>query len=159
AKISGIHVFGFNVLDIEKEYKRKNQSSYFKLFNTLGESIKEKHFCAFSTYLSEAFQNKIPNFFNSIDQPILQEIRFHIQDKDYLAKFNNKKNSCLNAFVKAIDQGPIFQDAYQDLATLQPELLQDHNNISLIITNEISHINNQEIKEEILHYIGKASYR
>ncbi|CAG8851598.1 36381_t:CDS:1, partial [Racocetra persica] len=94
-----------------------------------------------------------------------------------------KKTSSFDVFVKVIDQDPISRDVYQKLAALQPELPRDHNisdarknindemnkqvpinilnaeNISFTTTNEIPHINNQEIEEEILKYIGKAGYR
>ncbi|CAG8801630.1 16841_t:CDS:2, partial [Cetraspora pellucida] len=42
-KLSEIHVFGLNVIDMEKEYEKKNQSHLFKLFNTLSKFIKEKY--------------------------------------------------------------------------------------------------------------------
>ncbi|RIB20680.1 hypothetical protein C2G38_2303217 [Gigaspora rosea] len=183
ARISGVHVFCLNILDIEKERERKHRSSSFRPFNTLSESMKTNRSRAFSVQLDKAFKNEVPNFFNSVARPVLQEIQFCVQDKDYLAKYNKEKTSSFDAFVKVIDQGPISQDAYRKLAVLQPELPRDHNisdarknineemnkqapinilnaeNISLTTTNEIPHINNQEIEEDILKYIGKAGYR
>ncbi|CAG8675590.1 35389_t:CDS:1, partial [Racocetra persica] len=47
--------------------------------------------------------------------------------KDYLANYYNKENDSFDIFVKAIDQGPISQNAYRNLAALQPELPWDHN--------------------------------
>ncbi|CAG8855241.1 23482_t:CDS:2, partial [Gigaspora margarita] len=104
ARISGVHVFCLNILDIEKEHERKHRSSSFRLFNTLSESMKTKRSCAFSVQLDKAFKNE-----------------------DYLANYNKEKTSSFDAFVKVIDQGPISQDAYRKLATLQPELPRDHN--------------------------------
>ncbi|CAG8815210.1 527_t:CDS:1, partial [Racocetra fulgida] len=172
-RISGVHVFCLNIPDIERERERKNQSSSFRPFNTLSESMKIKRSHAFSIQLGEAFKNEIPNFFNSIDRPVLQEVRFHVQDKDYLANYHNKeKTNSFDAFVKVIDQGQISRDAYRKLAALQPELPQDHNisgtrkkineemdkkvpinivnvkNVPLVTTNEVLHINDQEIEEE-----------
>jgi len=176
-------VFCLNILDIKKERERKHRSSSFRPFNTLSESMRTKRSRAFSVQLDKAFKNEVPNFFNSVDRPVLQEIRFCVQDKDYLANYNKEKPSSFDAFVKVIDQGPISRDAYRKLAALQPELPRDHNisdarknineemnkqvpinilnaeNVSFTTTNEIPHINNQEIEEEILKYIGKAGYR
>ncbi|CAG8848403.1 18971_t:CDS:2, partial [Gigaspora margarita] len=167
----------------KKERERKHRSSSFRPFNTLSKSMKTKRSRAFSVQLDKAFKNEVSNFFNPIDRPVLQEIRFCVQDKDYLANYNKKKTSSFDAFIKVIDQGPISQDAYRKLAALQPELPRDHNisnarknineemikqvpinilnakNIPFTTTNEIPHINNQKIEEEILKYIGKAEYR
>ncbi|CAG8681492.1 8224_t:CDS:2, partial [Racocetra fulgida] len=171
-----------NYLWVQRE--RKNWSSSFRPFNTLSESMKTKCSRAFSIQLGEAFKNEIPNFFNSIDQPVLQEVRFHVQDKDYLANYHNKeKTNSFDTFVKVIDQDQISRNAYQKLAVLQPELPRDHNisgirkkinekmdekvpinivnvkNVPLVTTNEVPHINDQEIEEEMFKYIGKAGYR
>ncbi|PKK63604.1 hypothetical protein RhiirC2_788674 [Rhizophagus irregularis] len=95
-----------------------------------------------------------------------------------------KKNQCIDAFTKVIDQGPIFRDAYQNLAALQPELPRDcvilnarkrinekmsqkipisilnikHTPFALTI-NEAPDIEDQKIVKEVLQYIGKAGYR
>ncbi|CAG8819978.1 20027_t:CDS:1, partial [Cetraspora pellucida] len=117
AKLSGIHVFGLNATDVEQECERKNErSNSFKPFNTLSESMKTKRSCRFFIQISEAFENEIPKFYNSFDQPVLQEVRFHIQNKNYLAYYQNKdqekENHSLDAFLKVIDQGPISRNAY-----------------------------------------------
>ncbi|CAG8836265.1 29190_t:CDS:2, partial [Gigaspora margarita] len=117
-RISGIHVFCLNILDIEKEHERKHRSSSFRPFNTLSESMKTKRFRAFSVQLDKAFKNEVPNFFNP------------------------KKTSSFDAFVKVIDQGPISRDAYRKLAALQPELPRDHN-----ISNARKNINEKMNKQ------------
>ncbi|CAG8726503.1 1959_t:CDS:2 [Cetraspora pellucida] len=127
ARISGVHVFGLNILDIERE--------------------------------REAFKNEVPNFFNSINRPVLQEIRFYVQDKDYLANYHNKeKTSSFDAFVKVIDQDTR-KKINEEMNEKVPINILSAKNVSLITTNEIPHINDQEIEKEILKYIGKAGYR
>src|SRR6266487_3311324 len=75
------------------------------------------------------FKNEIPNFYDLSDQPVLQEIRFNVQNKNYLADYRDKneekENQRIDAFTKVIDQGPISREAYRNLAALQPELPRD----------------------------------
>ncbi|CAG8491019.1 28892_t:CDS:1, partial [Dentiscutata erythropus] len=81
-QLLGVHVFGLNAIDVEKERERKNQSHPFKLFNTLCKSMKEKHSHAFSKQIGIAFKNEIHKFYNPMNQPILQELRFNVQEKN-----------------------------------------------------------------------------
>ncbi|CAG8605411.1 16371_t:CDS:2 [Racocetra fulgida] len=112
AKISGIHVFGLNVKDVVQEREKKRKFCSFKPFDKLGESMKTKRFHLFSVQLGIAFENEILKFYNPIDKPILQEIRFNVQNKKYLADYSDgntkkKEKQQLDAFVKVIDKGPI----------------------------------------------------
>ncbi|RHZ88086.1 hypothetical protein Glove_26g124 [Diversispora epigaea] len=137
--------------------------------------------------LNRAFEKEISGFYNPIDQPILQEIYFNVQDKNYYAKYNNKnkenENERINAFTKVIDKGPISREAYRNLTTLQPELPRDRTiyknrkkiniemnqkipifiidikNTSFTSTNETIDIEDPEIIEEVLQSIDKAGYR
>ena len=114
-------------------------------------------------------------------------MRFNVQDKNFLVDYQDrdeeKENQLIDAFTKVIDQGPISRDAYRNLAALQPELSRDHHildarkrineemnqkipisilnviNPTLITINENSDIEDQEIIDEVLKYIGKAGYR
>ncbi|CAG8574635.1 14373_t:CDS:2, partial [Racocetra fulgida] len=164
---------------IQVQCERKNRSS-FRPFNALSESMKMKHSRAFSIQLDEVFKNEVSNFFNSNDKPVLQQVRFHVQDKDYLTNYHNKENDFLDAFVKAVDQGSISQNAYRNLAALQPELPRDHNisdarkklnkkmnekisiiilnikDVSLMTTNQIPHINNPDIENEIYEMLQQV---
>ncbi|CAG8813222.1 7549_t:CDS:2, partial [Dentiscutata erythropus] len=187
AQLSGVHVFGLNTIDVEKERERKNQSHPFKPFNILGKSMKEKHSHIFSKQIGIAFKNEIHKFYNPIDQPILQELRFNVQEKNYIVDYRNrnrdKKNNHIEAVTKIVDQGLISQKSYRNLAAIQHELLRDYDvsnarkkindemnqkvpvsilniaNISLITTNELPDITDQEIEEEMMRYIGNAGYR
>ncbi|CAG8641966.1 27921_t:CDS:2 [Dentiscutata erythropus] len=125
--ISGIHIFGLNVTDVDRECnKKKRRSLSFKPFNELSESMKTKRSCAFSLYMGKSFDYEVPKFFNSLDNPNLQEIKFNIQDKNYVINYNkyDKENDdrSLDPFLKVIDQGPISHHAYRKLAVIQPEL-------------------------------------
>ena len=128
-KLSETHVFGLNDKDVEQEHERKNWSYSFKPFNTLSESMKTKWSRAFSMRMDVTFKNEIPNFYDLSDQPVLQEIRFNVQNKNYLADYRDKneekENQRIDAFTKVIDQGPISREAYRNLAALQPELPRD----------------------------------
>ncbi|CAG8754853.1 10931_t:CDS:2, partial [Racocetra fulgida] len=188
AKVSGVHVFGLNATNVEKEREKKIHSHSFKPFHMLSESMKTKRFHAFSTQVDTAFKNVIPKFYNLIDQPALQELRFNVQEKDYVVSFHKnreKNNQHTEAITKIIDQSPISRDVYRKLAALQYELPHDHAILStrkkineemsqqipisilnitdipltFIAINESSDINDPEIEEEMLKYIGKAGYR
>jgi len=181
-------VFGLNAIDVEKEREKKNHSHSFKPFHMLSESMKTKRSRAFSTQVGTAFKNVIPKFYNPVDQPALQELRFNVQEKDYVVSFHKnreKNNQHTEAITKIIDQSSISRDAYRKLAALQYELPRDHAILStrkkingemsqqipililnitdipltFIATNESSDINDPEIEEEMLKYIGKAGYR
>ncbi|RIB18223.1 hypothetical protein C2G38_2185215 [Gigaspora rosea] len=94
ATIFRIHVFGFNAMDMERERNRKKKLSLsLKPFNSLSESMKTKRSRAFSVHLGKTFDSKVPKFFNLLDQPTLQEIKFNIQDKNYVIDYNNDKEN------------------------------------------------------------------
>ncbi|RIB07706.1 hypothetical protein C2G38_2213620 [Gigaspora rosea] len=187
AQLSGVHVFGLNEIDVEQEREKKNRSHPFRPFNTLGKSMKEKRSRAFSKQIGIAFKNEIHKFYNPMDQPILQELRFNVQEKNYVVDYHNRnrdeKNIHIEAVTEIVDQGPISRKSYRNLAAIQYELPRDHDvsdtrkkineemnqkvsvsvlniaNISLITTNEPPDINDQEIEEEMMRYIGNAGYR
>ncbi|RIB00569.1 hypothetical protein C2G38_2233817 [Gigaspora rosea] len=136
---------------------------------------------------SKTFDYEVPKFFNSLDKPDLQEIKFNIQDKNYVIDYNkyDKENNdrSLDPFLEVIDRGPISHYAYRKLAAIQPELPQAYEildtgkrinqemstNIPIFILNienisfKTSNVNedtsNQEVEEEVLKYIRKACYR
>lgn len=149
--------------------------------------MKTKRSRAFSIQVNKDFRDEVSNFYNSVDQPVLQEIRFNVQDRNYLVDYydkdEEKENQLVDAFTKVVDQGPISRDAYRNLAALQPELPRDHHilnarkrineemnqkvpisilnikNPVLTTINETPDIEDQEIVDEVLKYIGKAGYR
>ena len=51
ARLSGIHVFGLNIQELERKCERKHKSSLLKSFNKLGNSMKTKRAYAFSECL------------------------------------------------------------------------------------------------------------
>ncbi|CAG8600876.1 6082_t:CDS:2 [Cetraspora pellucida] len=188
AKLSGVHVFGLNAIDVEREREKKKRSHSLKPFAMLSESMKTKRSRAFSMHVGTVFNNETPKFYNPVDQPVLQELRFNVQNKGYVVNFHQnieKNNQHIEAITKIIDQSPISRDAYRNLAALQYELPRDHMilnarkkinkemsqqipisilnitdiPIPLIATNEPSDIDNQEVEEEMHKYIGKAGYR
>ncbi|CAG8856522.1 3908_t:CDS:2, partial [Gigaspora margarita] len=81
----------------------------------------------------------------------LQEIRFCVQNKDYLANYNKEKTNHNISDARKNINGKINKQV--------PFNILNAKNISFTTTNEIPHINNQEIEEEILKYIKKARYR
>ncbi|RIB17717.1 hypothetical protein C2G38_2186582 [Gigaspora rosea] len=187
ARISRIHVFGLNAMDVEQERERKKKEKrlrFLKPFSMLSESMKTKRSRAFSLHLGKTFENESFKFYNPNDQPILQEICFNIQDKNYLVNYcKEKEDQYINAFVKVIDQNLISRDAYRELSALEPDLPREHNisdakkrinkemnekilifildikNVSITATNEVSHIDDEEVEKEMLKYVGKAGYR
>ncbi|RIB12529.1 hypothetical protein C2G38_2200402 [Gigaspora rosea] len=98
ARISGIHAFGLNAIDVEqeRECKRKeNRPCSLKPFSVLCESMKTKCSHSFSLHIS----------------------------KNYLVDYcKEKEDQNINAFVYVIDQNLISQDAYRDLSALEPDL-------------------------------------
>ncbi|RIB02903.1 hypothetical protein C2G38_2049701 [Gigaspora rosea] len=174
-------------MDVEQERERKKKEKRLrslKPFSMLSESIKTKNSRAFSLHLGKTFENESFKFYNPNDQPILQEIRFNVQDKNYLVNYCKEKvGQYINAFVKVIDQNLISRDAYRELSALEPDLPREHNisdakkrineemnekipifildikNVSITATNKVSHIDDEEVEKEMLKYIGKAGYR
>ncbi|CAG8503837.1 608_t:CDS:2 [Scutellospora calospora] len=143
--------------------------------------MKTKQVCVFSTQIGKAFNSEVLKFYNIIDQLVLQEVRFNVLGKNYLADYrkrdSEKENQSFDLFTKVIDKGPISQDAFRYLAALQPELLREYNiantrkrineemskKVSIFILDidkppDIDIDINQEF-EEVLKYIGKADYR
>jgi len=142
----------------------------------------------FNEHLAFNFTNTSVKYFHPDDCPILQKICFTVQDKNFQANFGiqnkEKENQRNEAFTKVIDQGPIARDSYQNLTALQPELPREttiyktkkrineemSNAIPILILNISNEqsltpihknpdINDPEIIEEVLKYIGKAGYR
>ena len=88
--------------------------------------MKTKRVHMFNDQLAINFTNTAAKYFHPNDCPILQEVRFSVQDKNFQASFGiqskEKENQRNEAFTKVIDQGPIARDSYRNLAALQPEL-------------------------------------
>src|SRR5688572_24686083 len=150
--------------------------------------MRSKRVYAFSEQLATNFTNIAVKHFHPDDHPILQEICFTVQDKNFQSNFGiqnkRKENQRNEAFTRVIDQGPIARDSYRNLAALQPELprettiyktkkrINEEMNHAIPISilnvsdqsfltpiNESSDINDLEVIEEVLKYIGKAGYR
>ncbi|GES91519.1 hypothetical protein GLOIN_2v1778530 [Rhizophagus clarus] len=189
ARLSGVHVFGLNLQELEKERERKQNSRLLKPFNKLSNSMKTKRVHAFSEHLTVDFKNTAISCFHPNDHLDLQEIRFTVQEKTFKANFgiqNMEKESQRNeSFIKVIDQGPISRNSYQKLTALQSELPcesaiyktkkkineQMNQAIPILILNisgqqssvsineDSNTINDSEVIEEVLKYIRKAGYR
>ncbi|CAG8665486.1 217_t:CDS:2 [Cetraspora pellucida] len=111
--------------------------------------------------VSEVFDNQVSKFFNLLDQLVLQEVKFNVQDKNFVIDYNDdyKENSDNNRFLvlflKVIEQGPISYHAYQisikiSIFTLNIEnMALETSNIDVDIDNS-----DQEIEEEVLKYIN-----
>ena len=74
------------------------------------------------------FTNISKQYYNPVDQPLLEEIKFSVKEHKFKVKTNENienveaqrhKNK---AMVMAIDKGPISRDAYRNLATIEDEL-------------------------------------
>ena len=119
-------MFCLNSQELERERERKHRSHNLKPFNKLGDSMKTKRAYMFSEHLAVNFTNTAVKYFHPNDCPILQEISFTVQDKNFQANFGiqnkEKENQRNEAFTRVIDQGPIARDSYRNLAALQPEL-------------------------------------
>jgi len=150
--------------------------------------MKTKRVYTFSEHLAVNFTNTSVKHFHPDDCPMLQKICFTVQDKNFQSNFGiqdkEKENQRNEAFTRVIDQGPIARDSYRNLAALQPELprettiyktkkrineemnyaipisiLNISNQLSITPINESQDINDLEIVEEMLKYVGKAGYR
>lgn len=115
-------------MDVQKERERKQrQPRSLKPFNTLSDSMKTKRSRAFSLQIGKDFDNEVSNFYNLLDQPVLQEVKFNVQDKKYVVNYHSEEDGYLDPFIKVIDQGSISQNAYRKLAAIQPELPREYN--------------------------------
>uniref|UniRef100_U9T615 Uncharacterized protein n=1 Tax=Rhizophagus irregularis (strain DAOM 181602 / DAOM 197198 / MUCL 43194) TaxID=747089 RepID=U9T615_RHIID len=156
ANLSGIHVFGLNATDVEKEREKKNHSHSFKPFNMLSESMKTKRSRSFSIHMDTIFQNETLNFYNSSNQPVLQEIRFNVQNKNYLANYSALQPELPRDCVILNARKRINEEMSQKI----PISILNIKHTPLASTiNEAPDIEDQEIVEEVLQYIGKAGYR
>jgi hypothetical protein len=173
---------------LEQEREKKHRSRVLKPFNRLSNSMKTKRVHMFNNQLAINFTNTAAKYFHPDDCLLLQEVHFSVQDKNFQASFGiqskEKENQRNEAFTKVIDQGPIARDSYRNLAALQPELprettiyktkkrineeminaipisiLNISDQPSLTSINENPDINDPEVVEEVLKYIGKAGYR
>ncbi|RHZ77371.1 hypothetical protein Glove_180g104 [Diversispora epigaea] len=187
-RLSDIHVFGLNSQELEREREKKYQSRFLKPFNMLGNTMKIKRVRKFGELISDSFNNVVKSSFHPDDNFALQEIHFKVQDKNIQVNFENrdleKENKKNEAFLKVIDQGPIARDSYRSLTALLPELPRENaiytvkknineemankipisilnisNFSSFNLINENLNINNSEVEEEVLKYVGKAGYR
>ncbi|GBC44604.2 hypothetical protein GLOIN_2v1778530 [Rhizophagus irregularis DAOM 181602=DAOM 197198] len=166
ANLSGIHVFGLNATDVEKEREKKNHSHSFKPFNMLSESMKTKRSRSFSIHMDTIFQNETLNFYNSSNQPVLQEIRFNVQNKNYLANYCDKNEEKENqpALQPELPRDRVILNARkrinEEMSQKIPISILNIKHTPLASTiNEAPDIEDQEIVEEVLQYIGKAGYR
>ncbi|GES90891.1 hypothetical protein GLOIN_2v1778530 [Rhizophagus clarus] len=188
-RLSGIHVFGLNLQELEKERERKQNSCLLKPFNKLSNSMKTKRVHAFSEHLTVDFKNTAISYLNPNDHLNLQEIRFAVQEKTFKANFGiqdmEKENQRNESFIKVIDQGLISRDSYRKLAALQSELPRESaiyktkkkineqmnqaipisilnisgQQSSVSINKDSNTINDSEVIKEVLKYIRKAGYR
>ncbi|CAG8687476.1 3402_t:CDS:10, partial [Gigaspora margarita] len=149
SRISGIHVFGLHIINVEHEWKHKKKKKRpyaLKLFNLLSEFMKTKCLHAFFMQVGKIFESEALNFYNQIDQPVLQEVQFNVQSKNYSAIYYNEKEQNIDTFVNVINKGLISCDAYRDLTALEAGLPREYN-----VTNDI--------EKEMLQYVGKVGYR
>ncbi|CAG8655089.1 13515_t:CDS:2 [Rhizophagus irregularis] len=100
-----------NIL-ITKKHKELNE-------DTKTEDVREAEFLLWLNYICVNKENFVWENFDELVN------KWNDIDKDYLADYhdkNEKENQRIDAFTKVIDQGPISQDAYQNLTALQSEL-------------------------------------
>ena len=90
ARLSGIHVFGLNIQELERERERKHRSHLLKPFNNLSNSMKTKRAHAFSKRLAVNFNNTAVDYFHPEDHPVLQEIHFTVQNKNFQTNFETQ---------------------------------------------------------------------
>ncbi|RIB08006.1 hypothetical protein C2G38_2212765 [Gigaspora rosea] len=151
ATISGIHVFGLNATDVERERK--------------------------------TFDSEVPKFFNSHDRPTLQEIKFNVQNKDYIIDYKNYDKENRDRILDPFIEPELLRDyEISDTATrINQEMVikipiytldienmsfetSNVNIVSLILISSSLLIDtvdadDQEVEEEALKYISKACYR
>ncbi|CAG8731300.1 19119_t:CDS:2, partial [Racocetra persica] len=85
-----------SVIKAANEYlKKRNLDTQAKLLGCIYLGLTQKII---------AFKNKIYKFYNPIDQPILQELRFNIQDKNYVVDYYNKNRDEKNKHIEAITE-------------------------------------------------------
>ena len=80
-------MFGLNSQELERERERKHRSRYLKPFNDLSNSMKTKRAYMFSEQLAVNFTDIAVKHFHPDDCPILQEICFTTQDKNFQANY------------------------------------------------------------------------
>ncbi|CAG8846842.1 12506_t:CDS:2, partial [Gigaspora margarita] len=126
----------------------------------------------------KTFNSEVPKFFNSFDQPILQEIKFNVKNKDYIIDYKNddkeNRNRLLDPFMEVIDCGPISHHAYHyEISNTATRINQEISNKISIFTLNIENMplensnvdidtvdtDDQEVEGEALKYISKACYR
>ncbi|RHZ83410.1 hypothetical protein Glove_94g12 [Diversispora epigaea] len=149
--------------ELEREREKKYQSRFLKPFNMLGNTMKIKRVRKFGELISDSFNNVVKSSFHPDDNFALQEIHFKVQDKNIQVNFENrdleKENKKNEAFLKVIDQGLIARDSYRKMANKIPiSILNISNFSSFNLINENLNINNSEVEEEVLKYVGKAGY-
>ncbi|CAG8564614.1 22030_t:CDS:2 [Dentiscutata erythropus] len=136
SRISGVHIFGLNIIDVKHERKCK------------------------------IFESEALNFYNPIDQPILQEVRFNVQSKNYSATYCNEKEQNIDADLTALEAGLPREHNVANVKQKINEKMGENILIfvidiknSFLTTNETSYITDKDIEEEMLQYVGKAGYR
>ena len=109
-------MFCLNSQELEQERERKHRSCILKPFNKLSNSMKTKRVYMFNEQLAVNFTNTAAKYFHPNDCPLLQEVHFFVQDKNFQANFGiqdrEKENQRNETFIKVIDQGPIARDSY-----------------------------------------------
>ncbi|CAG8841488.1 19773_t:CDS:2, partial [Gigaspora margarita] len=127
AKLSGVHIryIWAKCGRCRARMREKKRTHSFKPFNTLSKSMKEKHSRTFSKQVGIAFKKQIPKFYNPMDQPILQELRFSVQDKNYVVNYHNENRDEKNKHIEAVTE----------------------------IVDQTLDINDQKIEEEMMQYI------
>ncbi|RHZ87965.1 hypothetical protein Glove_27g69 [Diversispora epigaea] len=89
-RFSGVYIFGLNSQELERERERKYQSCFLKPFNKLGNLMKVKRARKFGEHVFNSFNNIVTNCFYPGDNPVLQEIHFKVQDKNFQINFEDR---------------------------------------------------------------------
>ena len=141
-RTSGVLLFGLHLKSVQQHRIKKSKKRILKPVNEASHSTLTKRAKNMTKQIFEDFTNISKNYYNPIDQPLLEEVQFSVKDYKFKVKIGDEnietKKHKNEAIVMAIDKGPILRDAYRNLATIEDELPREW-----IIAEQRTQINEQ----------------
>jgi hypothetical protein len=124
-RTSGVLLFGLH-LESVRQYRIKPKKRILKPVNEASHSTLTKRAKIMTKQVFNEFKNISKEHYNSVDKPLLEEIRFSIEDYRFKIKVGNENTAIKKykneAMVMTIDKGQISRESYRNLTMIEDEL-------------------------------------
>ncbi|GBC16432.1 hypothetical protein GLOIN_2v1478248 [Rhizophagus irregularis DAOM 181602=DAOM 197198] len=186
-KTSGIYLFGLQLKILDKVRDKKRCAHMLKQINQCGNSTLTRRATCIGNHMLAEFTEKAPNFYNVEEIPVLENIRYsvnnHIFDINYGNEDKTKKKQKIESMVRVLDEENISRNPYRrlyaieshlpregavskerqrinkEMAQLIPISIVDVNTKNQVDQSEEEDIEDEAIVQEVIDAVGKGGYR